>query len=180
MERYNGNELSFNQVVSTPAGHLLALIDGAALTGTERFVKDCLSEQREFRPEVAKIKLRELWNVEKTLLRGIPDFQKLYHERDFSDMRTSGVISVRYDCLGHLTLCLLHPLPEWTEYVLREHRAEVEVLATLGSHKAKALLGIEAHVALDWPFDRFFADRFFLGDEATFAELRDRYEGKPV
>jgi hypothetical protein len=180
MERYNGNELSFNQVISTPAGHLLALIDGAALTGTERFVKDCLSEQREFRPEVAKIKLRELWNVEKTLLRGIPDFQKLYRERDFSDMRTSGVTSVRYDCLGHLTLCLLHPLPEWTDYVLREHRADVEVLATLGSHKAKALLGIEARATLDWPSDRFFADRFFLGDEATFAELRDRYEGKAV
>ncbi|MFX6945389.1 hypothetical protein ABTH53_20245, partial [Acinetobacter baumannii] len=85
----------------------------AALNGIDRFVKDCLSEHREFKTEVAKIKLRELWNVEKAVLKGIPNFLKLYREREFSDMRTAGIISASYDVLGHLTLCLLHPLPEW-------------------------------------------------------------------
>ncbi|MGQ7342947.1 hypothetical protein ACTGU7_10205, partial [Streptococcus suis] len=60
VERYTGNELSFRQVVSSPVGHLLGLIDSAALNGIDRFVKDCLSEHREFKTEVAKIKLREL------------------------------------------------------------------------------------------------------------------------
>ena len=158
--------------------HLVQKFSDPALQGTDRFVKDCLSEQREFKTEVAKVKLLELWNVEKALLQDIDNFAKLIHERGFSDMRTVGVISASYDRLAHLTLCLLHPLPEWTEYVLNTHRHEIEIVAALGSPKAKTLLGISPNTTLDRPSDGFIANRFFLDDEVTYLALRRKYEGK--
>jgi hypothetical protein len=80
--------------------------------------------------------------------------------------------------LGHLTLCLLHPLPEWKEYALANHRSDIETIAHLGSNEARRLLGIPEHVALERPADRVIAERFYLGDEATFLELRDKYDAK--
>jgi len=86
--------------------------------------------------------------------------------------------SVTYDNLGHLTLCLLHRFPQWKDYLLKERRPVIEKLACMGSHAAKAMLGVDARDNFGAITDLELADRFFLGDLATLAALRSAYRGQ--
>lgn len=175
--RYHVAELSWNQIVSSPEGHLVAIMDGGALTATHRFVTGCRAERGEFKTEVAKLQLKELWKLEKTLLGSIDNYPKLRKERNLGDMRMVEAAEVTYDLLGHTTLCLLQRFPRWTSYALQEHRALIGALASMNSWRAKELLGLR-------PLDEFtpatnvdLANRFFYGDIETLEALRTGYSG---
>ena len=86
--------------------------------------------------------------------------------------------SVTYDNLGHATLCLLHRFPQWKDYLLGKRRPLIENLARMGSHAAKAMLGVEARDRFEDVTDLELADRFFLGDITMLSALRSAYRGE--
>src|SRR5262249_46072676 len=131
LARYHGAALSWQQVVSSPEGHLISLMDVSAMTATHRFVASCWGERGEFKTEVAKLQLRDIWKIECSLLKANPNYPKLRKERNLGDMRATESSNVTYDYLGHFALCLLHPFPRWTAYALQEHRPLIETLASM-------------------------------------------------
>jgi len=177
LARYHGAELSWQQVVSSPEGHLVSLMDVSAMTATHQFVVGCRNERGEFKTEVAKLQLRDMWKIEQALLKANPNYPKLRKERDLGDMRITEASDVTYDNLGHGALCLLHPFPRWTAYALQEHRALIETLASMGSWKARELLGIPREASVTRAGNAELAARFFFGDVATVEALRAGYVG---
>jgi hypothetical protein len=140
--RYQLPELSWAQIVSSPEGQLIGRMNGIALTAASHFVSKCMPDRGEFKTEVAKMQLKELWNLEKALLRSVGNYPKLRKERDLGDMQMVEWSNVSYDNVGHLSLCLLHRFPDWTEFALNTYRPEIETLASMGSWKARELIGI--------------------------------------
>ena len=124
---------------------------------------------------MAKIQLRELWNLEKALLRSVQNYSKLRRERDLGDMQMVEFANVSYDNLGHLTLCLLHRIPQWTEFALEAHRPLIETLAARGSWKAREILKIPNEQELERPTKEELAARFFFGDIETLEALQSGY-----
>jgi hypothetical protein len=53
-------------VGEAPQGHLISLLDGLVMTTTARFVRACRSDRGEFKPETAKLQLRDLWKSKHT------------------------------------------------------------------------------------------------------------------
>jgi hypothetical protein len=177
LARYQMDELSWSQIISSPEGHLVGILDGSTLTAAARFVGGCRDEHGRLKTEVAKLQLRDMWKLELALLKTVDNYPKLVRERNLGDMRITEAASVTYDVLGHLTLCVLHPFPKWADYVLREHRPLVETLASLNSWKAKELLGIKREEQSLRTSDGDLANRFFFGDGHTLAALRGGYSG---
>ena len=175
--RYQMPELSWNQIVSSPEGHLIGMLDSTTITGTARFVASCRGEHGQLKTEVAKLQLKDLWKLERALLKTIHNYPKLRMERNLGDMRITEAADVTYDGLGHTTLCLLHPFPRWTAYVLQEHRPLIETLASLNSNKARELLGLSHNDEYPRMSDIDLANRFFFGDTETLAALRTGYSG---
>lgn len=175
LARYHAEELSWGQIVSSPQGHLIGLMDGVVMTTTVRFVQGCRSERGDFMPESAKLQLRDLWKFERALVASVDNYPKLRMERNLGDMRVTEAAAVTYDGLGHLTLCLLHPFPAWTAYVIQEHRPLLETLSAMNSWKARELLGIKENEKLPALDNEDLAKRFFFGDTETLAALRAGY-----
>jgi hypothetical protein len=178
LARYQIEELTWKQIVSSPEGHLVGMMDARAMTATQQFVINCRAERGEFKIEVGKLQLRELWELEKQLLKGIDNYPKLRGERNLGEERMTEAAAVNYDLLGHNTLCLLSRFPQWTAYALREHRSLIEKLAWMNSWKARELLGLKLTDAFPRATDADFADRFFYGDVATQQALQEGYFGK--
>jgi hypothetical protein len=178
VERYRVPEFSWQQIVSSPEGHLLRMIDTGTMMATYEFVRSCGGERSEFKTEVAKAHLRELWTMEKTLLNSVENYAQLRRERNLGDMTMTEPSSVTYDNLGHGTLCLMHGYPDWTDYAMRVHRAEIEKLASMHSWSAKGLLGLKPTDDFGVPpTESDLATRFFFGDLATLQALREGYAG---
>jgi hypothetical protein len=175
LSRYQMEELSWDQIVSSPEGHLIGMLNGSTIGATARFVTSCRGEHGQLKTEVAKLQLRDVWRLEKTLLKSIDNYPKLRMERNLGDMRITEAADVTYDLLGHTTLCLLHPFPKWTAYVLQAHRPLIETLASLNSWKARELLGIGQHEQYPHMSNIDLANRFFYGDVETLEALRAGY-----
>jgi hypothetical protein len=175
--RYQVPELSWSQIVSSPEGHLIGRMSGLALIAANQFVVSCRTERGEFKPEVAKLQLKELWKLEKALLKSVDNYPKLRKERDLGDMSMVEWASVAYDNLGHTALCLLHGFPQWTAYALEVHRPQIETLASIGSWKARELLGLSKDTKLEPATNNDLAQRFFFGDVETLEFLRMGYSG---
>jgi hypothetical protein len=79
-----------------------------------------------------------------------------------------------------IVVCHARPFgrPHWKDYLLIERRPLIEKLACMGSHAAKAMLGVDARDNFGAVTDSELADRFFLGDLATLAALRSAYRGE--
>lgn len=175
LSRYQVEELSWSQIISSPQGHLIGLLDGLVMTTTVRFVQGCRSDRGEFLTQTAKLQLRDLWKFEKALLASVDNYPKLRMERNLGDMRITEAADITYDVLGHTTLCLLHPFPKWTAYVLQEYRPLIEALASMNSWKARELLGIADHQKTSVMPETDLANRFFFGDVETLKALRGGY-----
>jgi hypothetical protein len=121
LTRYHGEELSWDQVLSSPEGHLGAVLDIRSMMATQQFVTDCQGERGEFKTEVGKLRLKDLWSLEKNLLRAIDNYPRLRRERNLGDGRMTEAAAVSCDLLGHSTLCLLSRFPRWMAYALQEH-----------------------------------------------------------
>jgi hypothetical protein len=178
LARYHIKELSWKQIVSSPEGHVVGMMDARSMATTQQFVTDCRAERGEFKTEVGKLQLRELWELEKRLLKTIDNYPKLCGERNLGDGRMTEAAAVNYDLLGHNTLSLLSRFPQWTTYALQEHRSLIEKLASMGSWKAMELLGLKLNQDFPRATDADFAERFFYGDLATLQALQNGYSGK--
>jgi hypothetical protein len=177
LERYHAAELSWGQIISSPQGHLVGMMEAGAMAATQQFLTSCRSERGEFNTEVGKLQLKELWNFEKKLLKTIDNYPQLRRERNLGDAGMTETAEVTYDLLGHTTLCLLSRFPQWTAYALREHGASIETLASMQSWKAKELLGFNRKEQFVSASNVDIAKRFFYGDIATLEALEAGYSG---
>lgn len=177
LERYQGPELSWSQIVASPERHLIGSMDALTVVATHQFVIQCRSERGEFKSEVAKLRLKELWKLERELLKSIGNYPKLRKERNLGELRMTEAADVTYDGLGHLTLCLMARFSRWTAYALKQHRPLIETLASLGSWKAHELLGDELNKQLAPVTSIELAERFFCGDVSNLEALRAGYAG---
>ena len=175
--RYFESEREWGQFITTPAGQALGTLRTSAIMATSRFVRECRREDGGFNVEIGRQRLLGIWKVERTMLKAMPNYTKLRDERGLGDFGMTEVGSVNYDLLGHSLLCLSVPFPKWRAYIQENHRAEIEMLASLGSWSAREMLGIpieESPIA----DDATFASRFFLGDIETFQALRNAYTAR--
>lgn len=178
INRFETPERTWSQIASSPERQALGMLNASAMMATHRFVKGLQSSDGALKEEVAKLQLRQIWEMEKKLLAQIPDYPKIRKERNLGETHPTESCCVMYDFLGHMVLCLLPPFPEWKDYILRNHLPEVTALAKLQSWAAKQLLGMEISDQADTPDDQFLADRFFLGDVKTLRFLRASYNGE--
>ncbi|MEI9978281.1 MAG: hypothetical protein WDN23_04650 [Edaphobacter sp.] len=178
--RYAGQEMSWDSFVSSPGGQALQMLNSNGLAMTVRLINSCKAESGELQIETAKVKLRELWAIEKNFLHGAPQYRKLLCEREISEGGyVSESIDVDTDYLGHLTLCYLEHIPVWREYALTFHRDAIEDLVSLGSWQAPKWL--EDGVQIRLLSNEDIANRFFYGDVATMEALQEGYQlGKNV
>ena len=113
------------------------MLNTHSLAMAVRLLNSCKAENGELQIETAKIKLRELWTLEKTFLQGALQYRQLLRERGISE---GGYVSEAFyvdtDYLGHLTLCYLEHIPVWKEYIIKFHRDAIEELVSLGSWQA--------------------------------------------
>ena len=178
IQRFETPERSWRQIVGSTEGHALGMLNASAMMATYRFVKGLQSGNDAFKVEVAKLQVRQIWDMEKKLLAQLPNYPKIRKERNLGQLHPTEWCCVTYDFLGHLALCLLPPFPEWRDYILQNHLPEVTTLAKLQSWSAKQLLGMEISDQVEPPDDQFLADRFFLGDVETLRFLRAKYNGE--
>ncbi|WP_179403831.1 type I restriction enzyme HsdR N-terminal domain-containing protein [Burkholderia guangdongensis] len=180
IQRFETPERTWSQIVGSPEGHALGMLNASAMMATYRFVNGLQPDDSAFKVEIAKLQLRQIWDMEKKLLGQVLNYPKIRKERDLGEMHPTEWCCVTYDFLGHLVLCLLPSFPEWKEYILQNHLPEVTALAKLQSWAAKQLLGMDISDQIEAPDDQFLADRFFLGDVETLRLLRARYNGNAV
>lgn len=177
LARFTLPEISWAQVVASPEGQLINLIDRQALVALDDFVLKNKTENGGFQTESAKRQLRGYWELEKRLLSAIKNYKALLTERPLGDMRVTEWASVTYDNLGHSTIARLHGFPKWKDYLLAEKRELVEQIASTGSWAAKELLGLKIEDEFPKMSDEQLADRFFLGDVDTLRAIRRGYSG---
>jgi Type I restriction enzyme R protein N terminus (HSDR_N) len=177
LARFTLPEISWAQVVASPEGQLINIIDTQALVALEDFVLKNKAENGNFQTESAKLQLRRYWELEKKLLSAVPNYRALLAERSLGEMRMTEWSSVAYDNLGHATIVRLHRFPKWKTYLMAERRGLVEQVASTGSWAAKELLGLKKEENFKRMTDEQLADRFFLGDVDTLRTIRSGYEG---
>lgn len=175
LARFTLPEISWAQVIASPKGQLINLIDTQAIAALDDFVLKNKTTNGDFQTESAKRQLQGYWELEKKLLATIPNYKALLAERSLGDLRTTECSSVTYDNLGHSTIARLHRFPKWKEYLLAEKREFVEQVASTGSWAAKELLGIKSEDKFPRMEDEQLADRFFLGDVDTLRAIRSGY-----
>jgi len=173
--RFTLPEISWAQIVASPEGQLINIIDTQAMATLDDFVLRNKTGNGNFQMESAKLQLRRYWELEKKLLSAIPNYRALLAERSLGEMRMTECSSVTYDNLGHSTIVRLHRFPKWKAYLLAERRELVEQVASTGSWAARELLGLKREDEFRIMTDEQLADRFFLGDVGTFRVIRGGY-----
>jgi len=175
LARHTLPEISWAQIVASPEGQLIQIIDSQTMATLADFVKRNSGDNRKFLNESAKLQLKGFWDLEKRLLASVGNYAKLLQERSLGEMRMTEWSSVTYDNLGHSTLRLLHRFPKWKTYLLEQRRPLIEKMASLNSLAAKEMLGVDKQESYGLITDAELADRFFLGDIATLQALRAGY-----
>lgn len=178
IHRYMGPEQQWGQFVASPEGQAVGMLRTAGIMAAARFVSECQKPDGGFNTEIAKVRLKELWAIERWLLQSIPNYARLHEERGISDLGMTESTFVTFDGLGHGMLCMLPPFPAWRSYIVEHLRSEVEVLASMGSWSAREVLGIDFETTAS-ATDELFAERFFLGDLDLFRALREAYTARP-
>ena len=177
LARFTLPEISWAQVIASPEGQLINLLDTQATAALDDFISKNKTEDGGFQIESAKRQLRGYWELEKRLLAVIPNYRGLLAERSLGEMRVTEWSSVTYDNLGHSTIARLHRFPKWKDYLLAEKRDLVEQVAATGSWAARELLGLKIEDSFPRIKDEQLADRFFLGDVDTLRAIRFGYSG---
>jgi hypothetical protein len=175
--RHTLPEVSWAQIVASPEGQLINLIDSQTMMILDHFVKQNSGQNYSFLNASAKLQLKGYWEFEKNLLGKIENYAQLLKERPLGEMRMTEWSSITYDNLGHGALCLLHRFPKWKDYLLQERLPLLEDLAALGSWAAKKMLGVQPQDKFGSVSDAELANRFFLGDVGTLRVLRAAYGG---
>lgn len=180
LARFTLPEISWAQVVASPEGQLINIIDMQARAALNDFVLKNQTENGNFQVESAKLQVRRYWELEKKLLSAVPNYKTLLAERSLGEMRVTEWSSVAYDNLGHMTISRLHRFPKWKAYLMAERRELVEQVASTGSWVAREWLGLKREDEFRGMTDEQLADRFFLGDVDTLRVIRSGYQGQTM
>lgn len=179
LARFQLPELSWDQIVASPERELIGLINGQAAIAVAEFVHHNSDENKRFKVESAKKQLRDYWELEKKLLKALPNYRKLLKERSLGELQMIEWSSVTYDNLAHSLLCRLEPrFPKWKEFLLAERKTHLENAAAMGSWAARKILDIKDSDTVEDLSDDELANRFFLGDVSTLRTLRSAYGGE--
>lgn len=175
--RHFFDEFDYIQFMSSPEGHNLRQLDVHAYLLTERFVYECADNQRgRFNLNRAHTLLKDSWNTERQLLGDGAEYWRSLDGRGLDgEIQPTEHSWVDYDSLGHIVLCVLKDIPKWREYVLSNHRNDVQQVAACGSWAASEILGVSKGVQVPRLSDIDSAKRFFDGDIGLFKALRDAY-----
>lgn len=178
--RHFFDEFNYVQFMSSPEGHNLRQLDVHAYLLTERFVYECADKQSgRFNLNRARTLLKDSWNTECQLLGDGTEYWKSLDGRGLNgEMQPTEHSWVDYDSLAHIVLCVLKDIPEWREYVLSNHRDDVQQVAACGSWAAREILGITKGVQVPRLSDTDSAKRFLDGDIVLFKALRDAYSNR--
>ncbi|MBO9501649.1 type I restriction enzyme HsdR N-terminal domain-containing protein [Brevundimonas sp. A19_0] len=175
LNRYLGEELSFQQIVTSPEGQMLNEISRLTLRATASFVAGCRDGHNRFRVEQAREQVRRMWTRELQLLDRTPNYWALRRDRDLGDLSSVEAAAVTWDELAHNLLCVVAHSPRWREYVLSQHLETVERMAAHGYWSARKLLGWPTEGKADPAPEGWAAERFFFGDTTTAARLATAY-----
>jgi hypothetical protein len=107
VERYAGQELTFQQEVSSPGRHLLLRLERFEFKETTRFVRRHRDERGEFCLAAADQELRSAWAAELEVLRRVGNYHDLLRDRNLGEVHPTEASGVAYDWLGHCALCIL-------------------------------------------------------------------------
>ena len=128
LARFTLPEISWSQIVASPEGQLINIIDTQTMAAMEDFIVRNKTENGTFQIESAKHQLRGYWDLEKKLLSAVPNYHALLAERSLGEMRMTEWSSVTYDNLAHSTLARLHRFPKWKAYLMSERPELVDRL----------------------------------------------------
>lgn len=173
-ERHMGDEFSFSQFVSSPERQSLLELDNLSGMAVKKFIALNRDKNGRLNTQSAKHELIKIWNSELMLLRTTDNYPTLLKQKNWGEVYPTEATAVRYDLLGHGTLCLLDGFPKWKEYVISTLRPELDSLVSLGSWQARNWLEINADDVI-LPTEQQYAERFFLGDVQISSQFRDVY-----
>ena len=175
VQRYVAPEDTWTQVVSSPQRHNLMSLDGVTSYALRQLLSQYMDDQGRPQPHTIETQLREIWAAELAVLENVPSYRELVNERGLEEIHPTEMVDVVYDQLGHCILCVADDHNVWRDYILEHHTQEVETIAQFGSWKARSLLGRDRQDPSPQASDQTTADRFFLGDVATFRRIRTAY-----
>jgi hypothetical protein len=159
-------ELDIVQFLSSPEGHNLRMLDEAQYHATARFCQDCTDERENFKFDLAKKKLKDLWREEQQLLGDGKEYRLALKAENLGEILPTEASWVVYDSLGHACLCVIAHYPKWVDFVMEHHRTDVERIARHGSWQAREFLGIDINVNTSYPSISLIecTTHFFDGD----------------
>ncbi len=166
LTRVNNSEFSWEQIVSSPKGNILADVERLAILKTHRFVREFSEKDGYgFKTYSAKEFVKQIWELERKILVKNPNYKELLSEFDFGEILPSECVGTSFDFLGHLTLCILKVNPKWKQYVIDVHIKEIIELASLNSWAALEILEESNAEYEKLEKDSILSKRFFLGDK---------------
>ena len=175
LERYEGLEDSWAQLLSSPERQNLLRLDSITNVSVARLVRECSDDQGHPLPRLIEARLRKIWALELEILEAVPSYRELLKERNLGECHPTEATDVAYDNLGHGILCIANHHPIWKKYILEHHLHDVRTLAQICSWQAREWLGLERGDSYPRPTDETMADRFFLGDIEMYHRLRTAY-----
>lgn len=175
IQRYWGEEFDFSQAVSSPSSHLLGMLEYSSNLATDRFVAANTPSKGGFKTETAKQQLKEIWQLEISLLKSQSSYGELVKEQEVDEIFPTECLGTRYDQLGHTCWCLLAGSNKWYEHALEHHLPEIKTLATVGTWKAREMM-TDMKIDFSKPTEQIFADRFFFGETSTSSSLAKLYK----
>lgn len=177
--RHLFDEFDYAQFLSSPERHNLSQLDVLAYQLTDWFVYECADKEQcrgRFNLNRAYTLLKDTWITEHRLLGDGANYWRNLDGRGLGgELHLTEHNWVDYDSLGHIVLCVLKDIPDWREYVLANHRDDVQRIAACGSWAARGILGLVQDAQVLRLPDTESAKRFFDGDVALFTALRDAY-----
>lgn len=173
LTRLHHSEFSWEQIVSSPERNIVFDLYLQSLHATTQFVKKFSKDKHNFKSELAKQQLNELWSIERAIFAKYPNYLELMNERDYGELHPTEAIDVVYDDLAHNCLCILEKYPKWKKYVRDNHYDLVVDSSALGSWSAIKIVG-NATKEKEY-LDSIRVQRFFFGDVTTYQELSEKY-----
>ncbi|WP_135445228.1 type I restriction enzyme HsdR N-terminal domain-containing protein [Vibrio tasmaniensis] len=174
LTRFEQSEFSWNQILSSPTANMLRDIDVNTLDATYKFVRE-FSNNHDFKTNLARQRLSQLWLAEKQMLESEPNYLGLKREIDFGELHPTEHSSVVYDNLGHSCLCIIKSNSKWKQYALEHHQSDILRLNSMGSWAAREL--IEQNNLNQGGKEQLanYADQFFFGDSNIMEALKLQY-----
>ena len=173
--RYHDPEDTWEQLVSSPERHNLLHLENLTIGAAVRLARECRGMNTRLQPAFTENRLRELWDIELSILKASPPFGELDALRDLGEIFPSERNCVDYDYLGHAVLCLCERHKKWKAYILDSHLNDVETLALMGSVRALEWLGRKQDDPGEPLGEQAMADRFFLGSRDKYKEFKSAY-----